>query len=467
MGFVLSVLYFVTYYLTPTTMFGPLAAYRIELILAALILLVSLPRLMGSFILKTPQSLALLGLALATTLSVLIAAHWAGGAVNAFLGFIPNAFAYFLVCLHCNSKKKLQVLVLMLSFVCLFVIAHGYIDLVRGVPENATAQSGDTQSADPNLWNIEHPYLFAMGSGTGGGFYRLRGLGLINDPNDFGQLVVCVIPLVFIFWRAKKMLQNIAFVLLPVCALVYGVFLTRSRGALLALIAMAVMAGRRRIGTVPALLVAGGLFAAAMALHFTGGREISAESGSDRTILWGEGLQLLKSHPLFGVGFGYMPDYTEEHLTAHNSLVVCAAELGLFGLYFWSLFLVSTVRDALAIASPAKVSEGEPIVAEEELFPQATRKIEAVDKAEVNRLGRLVVLSLTGFLVAGWFLSRAYVMTLFLLGGMVEVIYEMALQRGMIAPRLRLARVLPYAGGLAISLILLMYIMLRITNLMH
>jgi hypothetical protein len=236
---------------------------------------------------------------------------------------------------------------------------------------------------------------------------------------------------------------------------------------LLALIAMAVMAGRRRIGTVPALLVAGGLFAAAMALHFTGGREISAESGSDRTILWGEGLQLLKSHPLFGVGFGYMPDYTEEHLTAHNSLVVCAAELGLFGLYFWSLFLVSTVRDALAIASPAKVSEGEPIVAEEELFPQATRKIEAVDKAEVNRLGRLVVLSLTGFLVAGWFLSRAYVMTLFLLGGMVEVIYEMALQRGMIAPRLRLARVLPYAGGLAISLILLMYIMLRITNLMH
>ena len=106
MGFVLSVLYFVTYYLTPTTMFGPLAAYRIELILAALILLVSLPRLMGSFILKTPQSLALLGLALATTLSVLIAAHWAGGAVNAFLGFIPNAFAYFLVCLHCNSKKK-------------------------------------------------------------------------------------------------------------------------------------------------------------------------------------------------------------------------------------------------------------------------------------------------------------------------------------------------------------------------
>jgi hypothetical protein len=40
------------------------------------------------------------------------------------------------------------------------------------------------------------------------------------------------------------------------------------------------------------------------------------------------------------------------------------------------------------------------------------------------------VLSFTGFLVAGWFLSRTYVMTFFLLGGMVEVVYEMALQRG-------------------------------------
>ena len=151
-----------------------------------------------------------------------------------------------------------------------------------------------------------------------------------------------------------------------------------------------------------------------------------------------KGLQLLKSHPLFGVGFGNLPDYLGH--TAHNSVVVCAAELGLFGLFFWSLFLFSTVRDALAIASPAKVSEGEPIVAEEGLFPQATRKIEAVDKAEVNRLGRLLVLSLTGFLVAGWFLSRAFVMTFFLFGGMAEVVYEMALQRGMIAPRLPFAR---------------------------
>ena len=45
---------------------------HIELILAALILLVSLPKLSRSFIFKTPQSLALIGLAVAAILSVLI-----------------------------------------------------------------------------------------------------------------------------------------------------------------------------------------------------------------------------------------------------------------------------------------------------------------------------------------------------------------------------------------------------------
>jgi hypothetical protein len=466
MGFVFSILYFVTEYLTPPTIFGPLAVFRVELILAILLLFVSLPKLAKSFILKTPQSAAVIGLVFATSLSLLFGEHWPRAAALAFFETLPQGgIAYFLVCLHCNSKRKLQALVFMLLFVCLFVIAHGYIDLRYGVPAGGPSQSEDAESADPNLWNMEHPYLLPMGSDAGVPVYRLKGLGLINDPNDFGQLIVCVIPLVFIFWRSKKMLWNIACVILPVSALLFGTFLTHSRGALLALMAVAVVAARRRTGTLPALLLAGGLFAGAMALHFTGGRAISVNAGEDRTVLWGESLQLLKSHPLFGVGAGNLPDYLGH--TAHNSVAVCAAELGMFGLFFWCLFLFPTMRDALALASPARVSEAEPVEPEEEHLPLPARKMEVIDKAEVNHLGRLMVLSLTGFLVAGWFLSRAFIMTFFLLGGMVEVVYEMALQRGMIAPRLPLARVIPYAVGLAISLVLLMYIMLRVTNLMH
>jgi hypothetical protein len=465
MGFVLSVLYFVTYYLTPATLFGPLEVYRIELILAVLLLLVSVPALMESFVLKTPQSLAMVGLMLAVILSVLIAVHWAGGALTAFLEFIPNAFAFFMVCLHCNSKKKLQALVLMLLFVCLFVIAHGVIDLRHGGSASGPAVSAATGEIDFDLWNMQYPYLLLQADGGGGWIYRIRGLGQINDPNDFGQLIVCLIPLMFIFWRTKNAFRNLLLVIFPVGLLLWGVFLTHSRGALVALMAMAIVAARRRIGSLPALLIGGGLFVAAMALNFTGGRAISASSGEDRTALWGESLQLLKSHPLFGVGFGQLADYLGH--TAHNSVAVCAAELGMFGLYFWCLFLFPTVRDILAIASPLKVSEGIQIEPERGLFPAAARKAETLDKADVNHLGRLLLLSFTGFLVAGWFLSRALVMTFFLLGGIAEVVFGMALWQGMVAPRMRLGRTLPYSGLVAAGLILLMYIMLRIVNLTH
>jgi hypothetical protein len=465
MGFVLSILYFVTYYLTPTTLFGPLAEYRIELILAVLVIVVSLLALTKSFVLKTPQSLALIGLALAVVLSVLIAQRWPGGSVKAFLDFIPNALAYFLVCLHCNSKRKLQVLVAMLLFVCLFVIARGSIDLHRGVQESALVQPGTTEVFNVDQWNADHPYLFVMENDQGELLYRIRGQGLINDPNDFGQMLICVIPLVFIFWRRKRLLLNIVFVLLPVSILLLGVYLTHSRGALLALIVIAVVFTQWRVGKLLSLLLAAGMFVGAMALNFTGGRGISASSGEDRTILWGEGLQLLRSHPFSGVGLGGMPSYTG--LTAHNSIVVCAAELGLFGLYFWSMFLLPTIRDALAIASPGKVSEARTAVIEERAMPYATSKIKALEKAEVIRLGRLTILSLTGFLAAGWFLSRAFVMTLFLLGGIAEVVYQMALERGMIGPRMRMRRVLLYAGGMTFALVLTMYIVVLTLNRIH
>jgi hypothetical protein len=458
MGFILSVLYFVTYYLTPATLFGPLAAYRVEFILAVLVFLVSLPRLRGSMILKTPQSVALIGLAIATSMSILIAVRWIDGAVQAFLLFIPCAFAYFLVCLHCDSKKRLQILAVMLLFICLFVIAHGYGELMRGVPDGALQDSNYASNS----------YLMAQRSGADAWIYRLKGLGEINDPNDFGQVLICSIPLVFFFWRPKRMLRNAGFILLPVSLMLFGAYLTHSRGALLALLAVSVVAARRRIGTLPALLLAVVIFAGAMALHFTGGREISTESGLDRTALWSTGLQILKSHPVFGVGLGQFEDNCDGcgH-TAHNSLVVCAAELGSFGLFFWCMFLFSTMRDALVISSLEKVSEGESIASEEEPFPLWKGKYEGIDKAEVNRLGRLLVLSLTGYFVTGWFLSRAYVLTLFLLGGMVEVVYEMALRRGMVPPRLSLARIARNSAGLAVALVLLMYVMLRTVNLMH
>ncbi|MGH9563644.1 MAG: O-antigen ligase family protein, partial [Terracidiphilus sp.] len=293
-------------------------------------------------------------------------------------------------------------------------------------------------------------------------FYRVRGLGEINDPNDLGQVLVCEIPLLFIFWRPKKLTRNLAFVLLPVCALCYGLYLTHSRGALVALLVVILVAARRRIGTLPAGIIAAALFAGALALHFTGGRAISASAGEGREELWGESLQILKSHPIFGIGLDELPRYIGH--TAHNTVIVCAAELGLLGLFFWTLFLFPTVRNALLIASPKKVTETQIAANDEEPFYSRPWRGPALSKAEVNHLGFCMLLSLIGFLTAGWFLSRALVMTFFLVGGMVEVVYETAQRNQMTASRPTLARVLVYSTGLTFALLIGVYLMLRVLN---
>ncbi len=472
MGFFLSVVYLLTNYLTPPVLFGPLAQVHVEIVLAFLILLVSIPQMTRSDAFKTPQTLALAGLSVSVFLSVLIATRWPGGAVKALLDFIPNIYAYFLLCLHCNSRKKLQVLVLMLLFVCLFVIAHGAMDLRHvgyAPPDSASpdAFNADTESdvahgLRQQLWEIEHPYLYPMQDDNKNWFYRIRGLGEIHDPNDFGQILVCEIPLLFIFWRRKKTLRNFFFVLLPASALLYGIYLTHSRGALLALLAVILFAARRRIGTLPASIIAAVAFAGAMALHFTGGRSISAGAGAGREELWGESLQILKSYPIFGIGMGQLPGYIGH--TAHNSVVVCAAELGLVGLFFWCLFLLPIARNAFLIASPRKVSDAPEVDTQENSFALRVWKGTHLGKAEINHWGFCLSLSLIGFFAAGFFLSRALILSFFLLGGMTEVVYESAEHRGMVAPRLTLGRALKYSAGLMFVLLAVVYVMLRVLN---
>src|ERR1039458_2613384 len=104
MGFVLALFYLLVAYLGTKTVFGPLEKYHVELILAGIVVCISIPALQKSFVLKTAQSLALAGLAFAVFMSLMVGKRWLTGAVKEFQYFIPNAFAYFIVVLHCKTK---------------------------------------------------------------------------------------------------------------------------------------------------------------------------------------------------------------------------------------------------------------------------------------------------------------------------------------------------------------------------
>jgi O-Antigen ligase len=488
MGLFLTLLYILAAYLAPETLFGPLAEYHIQIVIAFLALVTSLPSLQRISLGSVPQSYALIGMCIAVLMSFIFNGL-TGLAPAAVLDFLPNAFTFFLVALNFRTKRHLQLLISVLVAASFFTIYMGYTAILAG--------------------NLNSPYLMTAHDAAVP-FSRLRGLAFISDPNDFSQLLVSVIPLLFFFWAPKSFLRNFFFVFIPAGILLFGLFLTHSRGGIVAFLAVVIIGARRRIGTIPSLITGGVLFAVATAIGWSGGREISVESGSDRMEAWSTGLQLLKSHPLFGVGFQRFSEYFI--ITAHNTVVVCAAELGTFGLFFWVMFILPTVRDIVAAGETGKSKE-QLAIEEQKMTPfeqaLAARAAEVnktqaesrhshykpigspittaapnnvasgaspyfadeeatseLPEEELRRLARLLMLSLTGFLVAGWFLSRAYVMTLFLYGGMVQVIYELALKQGLVPARMGIPRVLRLSAIWVVALIAVVYIMLRVQNLM-
>ncbi|MCU1318772.1 MAG: O-antigen ligase protein [Edaphobacter sp.] len=488
MGLFLTLLYILTAYLGPQTVFGPIAEYHIEIIIALMAMVASLPSLQESYVFSLPQAYALIGMCGAVFISFVFNGL-TGLAPNALLDFLPNSFTFFFIVLNCKKKRHLQMVILVLLFAALFTIYRGYSAL----------QSG----------NYLSPYLVGQGNDEGSAIYRLRGLSFISDPNDFSQLIVSLIPCLFFFWRPKSLPRNIILVLVPTGLLLFGMYLTHSRGAIVAFLAVVILAARRKVGTVPSIIIAGVLFAITTAVGWSGGREISVEAGAGRMEAWAVGLDLIKAHPLFGVGFQRFGEYF--FITAHNSIVVCAAELGMFGLFFWVMFVIPTIRDAVTASKPVKSKEQEAKEEEEKtpferalaaraaaepgmlhlkstvaVAEPAAGSLTDLSKAktaanpyfmdieedtphpeeEIRRITRLQTISLAGYLVAGWFLSRAYVMTLFIYGGMVQVMYQMALNQGYAPPRITIPRIMRLSAMAAVGLIIVVYIMLRLQHLM-
>jgi len=235
------------------------------------------------------------------------------------------------------------------------------------------------------------------------------------------------------------------------------------------------MAGRKRIGTIPSAILAGLGFLGTMAIGWTGGRDISVEAGEGRMDAWAEGLKLIQSHPIFGVGYNRFTEFY--FITAHNTIVVCAAELGILGFFFWVLFVVPSYANSWKVANSINQTNSQALRADtNEPSPRpdvytveppvmSSETVPNFNHAEVARVGQIVFLSLTAFLVAGWFISRSYVMTLFIIGGFAQVVFKMALANGIVEERMSWNKLLKLTSATTVSLLILVYIILRVSNL--
>jgi putative inorganic carbon (HCO3(-)) transporter len=324
MGFVFTVIYIVITIVSPAQ-FGPeWASYHVLLYLAGLTALTSLPAILTEPHLKSSiQTYLLFGFVIAIGLSQ-VANHWFGGAIQSWLVFLPSAAVYFFVVANVTTIRRLKIIIFATVASCLVLVVEALWGYYGGF-------LGDTFVLKMNVGSNDQVV---------GQILRLRSAGFLNDPNDFAQMLLIAVPLIFIAWRQGRVLANSLFVLAPAALLLWATYLTHSRGALIGLGILGLMASRKRLGTIASLALASVLALGLLALDFTGGRGISASEGADRLEAWATGLEMLKHSPIFGVGFGNFTNFSE--LTAHNSVVLCLAELGLVGATMWLALLVTT-----------------------------------------------------------------------------------------------------------------------------
>jgi len=453
MGFALTILYIVVTIISPEQFGKEWASYHPVTYLAGITALASLPGMVTySYWKKSVQTYLLVGFIVAIAVSQ-VARGWLGGVIEGWRVFLPSAAVFFFIVVNVTTIRRLKIMTLAAVAACLVVAVEALCGYYAGYQGEMFVL----------LTNISSPYDEVIGQLT-----RIRGAGFLSDPNDLAQILLIALPLAFVAWRRGRVVANFFVVIVPAALLLWTTYLTHSRGGLIALAAVALMAARKKLGTTASTALAAVFILGMIALDFTGGRGISAADGSDRLEAWASGLEMFKSAPLFGIGFDGFTELYE--ITAHNSFVLCLAELGLLGSALWMALLVTTTMGLNRIIGVPKKRQPSRFFGLLRLFemssitstaalalnsapsaglmalkyqyassvlpamvsadaPEFETQLEAVHSPRVPRQWIVAMrLAFVSFMTTAWFLSRSYTITMYLVLGLATA--TIALQQG-------------------------------------
>jgi putative inorganic carbon (hco3(-)) transporter len=468
-GFILTVVFVFATIISPEQFGSEWANYHVLTFLGVAICLLSAPSFYRSLRSRpSTQIFLVLGFIVAMGVSE-VANGWFGGVIVSWKLLLPSAVGFFFIVANVTTVRRLKILAAAIVVACLVVVVEALSDYYCGY-------GGDTFLA----------YETTIAHGAVVGYFaRIRGAGFLSDPNDLAQMLLIALPLTTIAWRKGQSVLNSVTVVAPASLLLWGIFLTHSRGALIGIAILTMVIMRQKRGTFSATILTACVVVCLFALNFTGGRGISAGAGADRLSLWASGLEMFKRSPIFGLGFGKFGDF--EDLTAHNSFVLCLAELGLVGCTFWVALLVTTIMGLNRIikvrggtenepASSGKMArEKQPILRHSpsfsfENFPEtsiATSPALSVQTVMGPRtLPQMptqwimaIRLAMISFISTCWFLSRTYEPTFFLVVGVATA--AITLQRYGNSPSY-VIRWISYTLGTEAVVICFIYLVVRL-----
>ncbi len=453
MGFALTIVYIVVTILSPEQLGKEWASYHAMAYLAGVTALASLPSMSTYSYWKTSVQTYLLVAFIAAIALSQLAHGWLGGVIEGWRIFLPSAAVFFFIVVNVTTIRRLKIVTLAAVSSCSVVAVEALCGYYAGY-------RGEMFIFHNNIYSPQDEVI--------GELIRVRGAGFLSDPNDLAQILLLALPLAFLAWRRGRTMANFFVVLVPVTLLLWATYLTHSRGGLIALAAVALMAARRKLGTTASMVLASVFIFGLLALDFTGGRGISAADGADRLEAWANGLEMFKSSPIFGIGFNGFTDLYE--ITAHNSFVLCLAELGILGSTLWMALLVTTTMNLNRIIRPHEKTHPKRFLGLQRLFEASYISFAgAPDGDFTTSRGTIVLhdsltsgvlptlaiadakgtgttlelphpqnlprhwpivmrLALVSFMTTAWFLSRSYTATMYLVLGLATA--TIALQRG-------------------------------------
>lgn len=390
MGLIMTMLVLALTYASPAEVFPELSVYRPVIVTTALAVFASLVNV-ARVPIKTPPFWLLIGF-LAMCMISRIGSGWLGGAFDAIFTLQIFAIPSLLLVMNMQSLRAVR-------WAMGGMVAIGAALCAQGLAAYYLGINYDKFVLQQALWGPNDQLL--------GYLERVMAAGFLADPNDFAQFLVSLLPLLFCFWSQGAVRRVMVLGLAAVFALT--IYTTNSRGALIGVAIIILFAMRKRFGNWVAIVGVAGVVAVATLTGFGGGREVSINESSSRGRIesWSAGLSMLKDSPIWGIGYNQYLKYSE--LTAHNSFVLCFAETGLVGYFFWLclIFVIVLYLNVLTEPDPR-----DPI------------------SVETAHLASAVRLSFFGFLATGWFLSRTYDLTFYVLVAFAIALTELERKRG-------------------------------------
>lgn len=309
-------------------------------------------------------------------------------AIEAFSEFGKIYITFLVIWINLNSLKRIKIfsilIVTMGSFIALHCVLLHETGKGFGNAEAAARSIGDVGGSD--------------------GVVQAAFYGIFGDPNDASQLFVIVLPICFFLLLRFRSLWIKGICLIMIITLILGIYATESRGGFIAM-AIAIAVTFRSFFTIRSFIIiafcgviAFFLFAPA---RLRGG--VVDTSSSHRVHFWGAATNALKSNPLFGVGYHRITEYTPHHKAVHNSFVEAYSEIGIFGYFFWITALIFSIYSMLRLSKALPESN-------EESFQIIWMNC--------------IVAGIIGGSAAGFFLSRAYILTGYIIYAMVAACYD-------------------------------------------